>query len=499
MLELTFYGGVREIGGTKILLRSDSGSIFIDFGKSFGLESAFFEEPWNPPFYIPSLQAIGALPSIEGLYRMKPARPVDGVLISHAHLDHCGHVPLLSPEIPVYAGEDTKNLILIRGETYDRGWTNDYGPTNWRTFRTGDVVQVGGTDISFMPVHVDHSVPASYGFIIQADGRKIAYTGDLRMHGRHPRMTDDFLAALRVNAIDTLICEGTHAMPEGGDPETELLAHMEQVFRQRMGKIAPHAIRIPCSMEKDVEAGLRQIIRTSRSLVLVEVAPIDLDRVWSVWRAARDAGRILVLPSRLAYIILQARRRTKIQNLPDVKGTALYLSQIKKHADRRTPDEPLDAEELGVGRRRWEQGLVGEWVGEGGLLFGLPQGREAIRENGDRFVICSPQVANLLPELCYNGGTCPVTFVLSKIGPFNPEMAVSFDRFLHWLSLYGCRDYYQVHVSGHASMTDVARVIQTANPGRLVPIHSQHPEMFNGLHDNVLSDIEVGEPLLLGQ
>ena len=48
-VELTFYGGLREIGGTKILLRTGSGSIFIDFGKSFGLEGSYFEAPWNSP------------------------------------------------------------------------------------------------------------------------------------------------------------------------------------------------------------------------------------------------------------------------------------------------------------------------------------------------------------------------------------------------------------------------------------------------------------------
>jgi len=498
MLELTFYGGVREIGGTKILLRTDGGSIFLDFGKDFGLESSYFEEPWNPPFHIPSLQAIGALPPIDGLYRTNPGRPVDGVLISHAHLDHCGHIPLLSPQIPVYAGRDTRELILIRSETYDHDWTNDFSLTDWRTFRTGDVVQVEGTDISFMPIHVDHSAPASYAFIIQAGGRKIAYTGDLRMHGRHPRMTEDFLGALRVNHIDTLICEGTHVAPAGSDPEAELVAQMGNFFRQRMGEAAPQAITVPCSTEAEVEAGLHEIISASRGLVLVEVAPVDLDRVWSVCRAARAAGRIPVLPTRLGYIILQATRRSCIQDLPAVDGTGLYLSQLKKHADRRRSGDPPDAEELLDGRRQWEQRLALDWLRARGTLVGLPEGRETVRENAELFVFCSPQVVNLLPELCYDAPTCPVTFVLSKTGPFNPEMAVSFNRFLHWLTLYGCAEYHRVHVSGHAPMEDIVRVIEAANPGLLVPVHTKHPEAFERLHDKVLSEIEIGQPVALG-
>ena len=498
MIELTFYGGVREIGGTKILLRSDGGSVFIDFGKDFSLESAYFEEPWNPPFYIPSLQGIGALPPIDGLYRLNPGRPVDGVVISHAHLDHCGHIPLLSPQIPVYAGRDTKELILIRSETYNRGWTNDFSLTDWRTFRTGDVVQVEGTGINFMPIHVDHSVPASYGFIIEAGGRKLAYTGDLRMHGRHPRMTEDFLGALRVNKIDTLICEGTNAASEGRDPDAELLAHMGDVFRQHMGDAAPQAISVPCSIEADVEAGLQDVISRSKGLVLVEVAPIDLNRVWSVCRAARAAGRIPVVPTRLGYIIMQATRRSCIQDLPAVDGMGLYLSQLKKHADRRSAGDPPDAEELLTGRREWEQRLALGWLRSRGMLVGLPEGREAIRDNAGLFVICSPQVVNLLPELCYGGGTFPVTFILSKIGPFDPQMAVSFDKLLHWLALYGCCNYYQIHTSGHASMDDLARVIEAANPDRLIPVHTHHPETFERLHGNVLSEIEVGRPVAIG-
>src|SRR5438093_6862830 len=99
-VELTFYGGLREIGGTKILLRTGEGSVFLDFGKSFSHEANFFEEPYNAPFHIPSLLSVGALPDIGGLYRLNPGKPVDGVLITHPHLDHCGYVSTLSPQVP---------------------------------------------------------------------------------------------------------------------------------------------------------------------------------------------------------------------------------------------------------------------------------------------------------------------------------------------------------------------------------------------------------------
>jgi len=264
-VELTFYGGLREIGGTKVLVKTREGAVFLDFGKSFSHEASFFQEPYNAPFHIPSLLSVGALPDIDGLYRLNPGKPVDGVLISHPHVDHYGYVSTLSPQVPVYAGDDTKELIVIRSETNDRGWQNDYSQTDWRTFSSGDVVHVEGTEIGFMPLAVDHSVPGSYGFIIQAEDKKIAYTGDLRMHGRRPEQTEHFLNLLRLNHIDALITEGTHVDSGGRDVEVELLAQIEEVYAQKLGSDAPHRIEIPCSTEDDVEARLTEIFRSARA------------------------------------------------------------------------------------------------------------------------------------------------------------------------------------------------------------------------------------------
>ena len=48
MVNLTFYGGVNEIGGNKILLEDRDTKIFLDFGMSFGRRGQFFEEFLRP-------------------------------------------------------------------------------------------------------------------------------------------------------------------------------------------------------------------------------------------------------------------------------------------------------------------------------------------------------------------------------------------------------------------------------------------------------------------
>jgi len=166
--------------------------------------------------------------------------------------------------------------------------------------------------------------------------------------------------------------------------------------------------------------------------------------------------------------------------------------------DKRGPTDPEDAEELMDGRRSWEQRLAVQWVLEGGQVFGLPIGREAIRQHPDAFVICSPQALGILPELCYDGQPCPLTFVQSKTGPFNLEMALSSDRLLQWLALFGCREYYHVHVSGHAPTGDISRIVEAATPDVLVPIHTRWPEAFGQWHDRVLSGVQLGAAVVLG-
>jgi len=41
MVSLTFYGGVDEIGGNKVLLEDGDARIFLDFGQAFTLAASF--------------------------------------------------------------------------------------------------------------------------------------------------------------------------------------------------------------------------------------------------------------------------------------------------------------------------------------------------------------------------------------------------------------------------------------------------------------------------
>jgi len=93
---LTFYGGVNEIGGNKILLKDGDTSVFFDFGMSFAMKKLFYSPPFLSPKSEKGLQEFGILPKIDGVYKFDEKAPeVDAVFVSHAHLDHSAYLSFL--------------------------------------------------------------------------------------------------------------------------------------------------------------------------------------------------------------------------------------------------------------------------------------------------------------------------------------------------------------------------------------------------------------------
>lgn len=72
---LTFYGGVNEIGGNKILLKDRGTKVFFDFGMSFGMKRQFYSPPFLSPKSEKSLQEVGILPKLEGIYKFDSKPP----------------------------------------------------------------------------------------------------------------------------------------------------------------------------------------------------------------------------------------------------------------------------------------------------------------------------------------------------------------------------------------------------------------------------------------
>jgi ribonuclease J len=135
MARLTCCDGVGCIGGNKILLEDGKTKLWLDFGMNYKRMGEFYEEYLQPKscmgLYEP--MQMGLLPPVRDLYRTDLIHPgadpwagieawrvgkVDGILLSHAHLDHVGMLPYVRKDIPVYSSAMT---FAIMKSTQDTG------------------------------------------------------------------------------------------------------------------------------------------------------------------------------------------------------------------------------------------------------------------------------------------------------------------------------------------------------------------------------------------
>lgn len=163
-MNIIIHRGTHQIGGSAIEISTASTRIMLDFGNELSLDEKY--TPINL--------------DIDGV--TKGLSDCDGIVISHYHMDHLGQLTSALPEIPLYMGELSKEIALIGAEYQDRDLYLRLLGAN--TFRGGETFSIG--DIRIRPLVIDHSAADSYMFVIEAEGKRVLYTGDFRMHGVTP-------------------------------------------------------------------------------------------------------------------------------------------------------------------------------------------------------------------------------------------------------------------------------------------------------------------------
>jgi ribonuclease J len=79
MVSLTFYGGVNEIGGNKILLKDRKTTLLFDFGQAFNFGTDYFTS-WLGPRNVNGLGdyfEFNLLPKISGIYSKEQLASTD--------------------------------------------------------------------------------------------------------------------------------------------------------------------------------------------------------------------------------------------------------------------------------------------------------------------------------------------------------------------------------------------------------------------------------------
>ena len=185
-MKITIHRGTHQIGGSAIEISTKSTRIILDFGNELSLDEKYIPKNLN----------------IEGVTVSIPN--CDGIVISHYHMDHLGQLTSALPDIPLYMGELSKVIALIGSEYQDKDLYLRLLGAN--TFRGGEAFTIG--DIRIRPLVIDHSAADSYMFVIEAEGKRVLYTGDFRMHGLRHHVLEK-LVSTYIGKVDVLITEGT--------------------------------------------------------------------------------------------------------------------------------------------------------------------------------------------------------------------------------------------------------------------------------------------------
>ncbi len=506
MAKITFYGGVREIGGNKILLEDDKGKLFLDFGYPYSKYRVFYEEYLKPRpgAGLLDLLVMGLLPHLEGIYRTdletenlwqqfhraehyRKLEDIDGILLTHAHLDHSGHIAFLREDIPVYATATTAFVAKAvqdsgissfdqqvcyftpRVEECLKGWrqgayvASSSGDCQ-RRFCVADKLELSDEAGDFWEkatrhkklvsqplddiVHcsfnlrcfpVDHSVPGACAWAIETSSGWVIYSGDLRLHGRHGELTKSMrreAARLRPRA---LILEGTNVDKAANVSEQEVY-----------------------------ENGFKAI-NSARGLVIADFPPRDVNRLLTFLQIARSTKRKLTILPRDAYLLKTMRLlESEIPDLTKEDSLVIYQETTAS----RSPAS-------------WLRNIYKEYSSKIVLA-------NDVRSNQGDFILCfSFWDLNELPSIQPRAGSL---YVFSSSEPHNEEQEMDFRRLHSWLERFQLQAFglpiekngeweipeeeKGLHASGHACGPDLLRVAREIQPEVLIPVHSEKPEFY---------------------
>ncbi len=407
-ISLTVHRSTHSIGGNCIEIATSSGHrLLLDVGR-----------PLDAP-----REAKGLLPETLNLQL-----PVDGILVSHQHQDHCGLLDEVPDEWPVYCGKATFELLKISASISRKTYANPF-----HRWGRDEVLKIGPFTVT--PYLTDHSAFDAYMLQIDVKGKRIFYSGDFRLHGRKGKLVEHLMSCPPKD-IDVLLLEGTN-----------------------IGSTKP------CMSEFRLERDYLRLFQQTPGRVFVGWSAFNADRTVTLFRACKRSGRTLVVDLFTAEVMeaMAAFAKLPAPDWEQVKVVVTHkMADMYRHTGReafvdRMAKNGIAARHLNDTKQKWVAMVRPSLMGDYQYKGVTPDASDAW---------CWAKWMGYLEE---------------EDGK----------RVQDWFETHGTPATH-IHTSGHASQMDLQAFAKCLDPKVLVPIHGINWDGAEGFeHIRRLGDGEV--------
>jgi len=402
-MEIKIHRGTQEIGGTVVELSSANNTILLDMGLPLSPKSQSIDVSLLEP---------------------------DAVFISHPHQDHFGLITALSDDVPVYIGKLGRNLI----EATTMFLGHEFHSNTFSFISDQQQIKVG--DFTITPYLTDHSAVDAYSFLIEADGKRIFYSGDFRAHGRKSVLFERMINN-PPDDIDVLLMEGTMLKRSNSDFPTETA----------------------------VEQKIASTIRQQANISFLICSSQNIDRIVSAYRACLKTGKKMVVDFYTAWILEQVKAVS--QSVPNIDWNHVCL-----YADYH-PDQIVrnNTKYFGDFRKR---------------AYASRVTKEELQSDPSGYLVISKMSKYKVMSL-YKKYDSPVNVIYSQwLGYLN----CSDDEYFGAEAISDYRNdpevnFLYAHTSGHAVLDDLKRFASAVAPKYLIPIHTECGDQFPDNFSNV--------------
>ena len=402
-MKIRILKGTDEIGGSCVELKTKNTTILVDYGT----------------------------PLAENSEQVNITDNIDGILVSHPHQDHFGEIVNIDSETPVYCGK--LSLELMNATKIFTG--NDLLQNNFQIFEAWKSFEIG--DFKITPYLVDHSATDAYAFLIEADGKKVLYSGDFRSNGRKSILFDKMIQNDDLKNIDILLMEGT--------------------MIQRSNEDFPD--------EQSVEDKIFETIKDSDLISFMIGSSQNIDSIVSAYRACKKTNKTFVIDIYTAWIL--EKMQIASSNIPNMNWDNVKVikkfggSYYKKLQDNKDYFNSFTSE-----------------------VFNNIIEIDDIKDNPQNYFLkISPwHIDKVLNYIAVDSSN----IIYSQWLGYLKEDFSDNDTVELFKNLQNNNNWVYAHTSGHADLKSLKIFASSLSPKKLIPIHTEYKKDFSEHFDNVM-------------